>query len=45
MNIFSFFFFLEGIKIAGSAQNKGSVGLVETRVFLGLMKRLISGQR
>ena len=37
MKIF-FFFFWKAIKIAGSAQKTGSVGLVETQVlFLGLM--------
>ena len=35
---FFFFFFWKAIKIAGSAQKTGSVGLVETQVlFLGLM--------
>ena len=29
----SFYFFWKAIKIAGSAQKTGSVGLVETRVF------------
>ena len=36
MKIF-FIFFLEGNKIAGSAQKTGSLGLTETRVFLGLI--------
>ena len=44
-----FIFFWKAIKIAGSAQKKkkNRVGRVRgnTGIFLGLMKRLISGQR
>ena len=32
-----FIFFWKAIKIAGSAQKTGSVGLAETQVFLGLI--------